>query len=65
MEDKEIVDKVLGEKLENAQKICKEHGFKCNIVREDLHNFVITCDYRLDRVNVEIDEGKITKSYIG
>ena len=65
MENKEVVNDVLGKKLEDAQKICKEHGFKCNIVREDIHNYVITCDFRFDRINVELDDGRVTNASIG
>ena len=65
MEKDVILELVLGKKLEEAQSLCKENGYICCVNREDLHNYMITCDLRFDRVNIEIDEGKITKSSIG
>ena len=35
------------------------------VVRRDDENFVITMDYRLDRINLEIDGGLVTKAYVG
>ena len=65
METDVILKLVLGKNLENSQKLCKENGYICRITREDLHNNVGTCDLRFDRVNIEVDEGAVTNSYIG
>jgi hypothetical protein len=35
------------------------------VVRRDDENYAITMDYRLDRINLEIDNGLVTKTYIG
>ena len=35
------------------------------VVRRDDENYAITMDYRLDRINLEIDNGIVTKTYIG
>lgn len=65
MKEDIILKLILGKKLEEAQKICEENGYVCSVNREDLHHYMITCDFRFDRINIEIDEGKITKSSIG
>ena len=35
------------------------------VVRRDDENFVVTMDYRLDRINLEIDDDIVTKTSIG
>jgi hypothetical protein len=35
------------------------------VVRRDDENFAVTMDYRLDRINLEIDNGVVTKASIG
>ena len=35
------------------------------IVRRDDENFAVTMDYRLDRINLEIDDGMVTAANIG
>ena len=35
------------------------------IVRRDEESFMITMDYRLDRINLQIDDGIVTTTYVG
>ena len=56
---------LIGKSLFDAQEFCKLNKIKHRVVREDIHNYVITCDLRFDRVNLEIDEGVVTNAYIG
>lgn len=35
------------------------------ITRRDGENYAMTMDYRIDRINLEIDNGIVTKSSIG
>ena len=35
------------------------------VVRRDDENFVVTMDYRLDRINLEIDDDIVTKTSTG
>lgn len=35
------------------------------VVRRDDENFAVTMDYRLNRINLEIDNGIVTKTFIG
>lgn len=40
-------------------------GFDYRIVREDGEHFIVTEDYRTDRINLEVDQHKVTKAYVG
>jgi hypothetical protein len=35
------------------------------VVRRDDENFAVTMDYRINRINLEIDNGLVTKTFIG
>ena len=35
------------------------------VVRRDDENYAVTMDYRINRINLEIDNGLVTKTYIG
>ena len=40
-------------------------GLRCRITRRDAEGFMGTMDLRNDRINLEIDNGKVTKADIG
>ena len=40
-------------------------GLRCRITRRDAEEFMGTMDFRNDRVNLEIDNGKVTSVDIG
>jgi len=56
---------LVGKTEEEARKFCEENKFKFRIVKKDGQNFLGTCDYRLDRVNVEIKDGIVTVAKLG
>lgn len=55
----------LGRTPESAQALATSRGLTARIVRIDDQVFPGTTDYRLDRVNLEIDANQVTKAYIG
>jgi hypothetical protein len=65
MESKELLESLIGLDRETASELCKENDYQVRIVREDSINYVITMDFRFDRINLEIDNGVITKCDIG
>ncbi len=56
---------LIGKTEEEARKFCEENKFKFRIVKKDGQNFLGTCDYCLDRVNVEIKDGIVTGARLG
>jgi len=66
MSDKDILFEYLKRKTyKEAQEICKEAKFTLRVVKEDGNYKIVTRDYRLDRINLELENNIITKVYIG
>lgn len=65
MNHKEVIELIKGQTEEIARKIIKENGFDFRISQEDGVDYMLTCDLRLDRMNVVIEKGIITNAEIG
>lgn len=52
----------IGLTLEEAEK---KLGKKARVTREDNESFMVTMDMRADRLNVRLDNGKVTSAYYG
>jgi uncharacterized lipoprotein YajG len=63
-----VADEVIGmseaEAIETIAEISSE-ALTSRIVRRDEESFMITMDYRLDRINLQIDDGIVTTTYVG
>ena len=63
-----VAEEVIGmseaEAIETIAGISSE-SLTPRIVRRDDENFIVTMDYRLDRINLEIDDGIVTTTYVG
>jgi hypothetical protein len=60
-----ILESLIGMTTEDGIIFCDENNYDVRVVREDYNNSVITSDLCLYRVNLEIDNGIITKYDIG
>ncbi len=56
---------LLGETRAMAVTLVMKTSFVCRITRIDGNQFVTIMDMRDDRINLEIDNGRVTKAYIG
>lgn len=61
----ELLEALIGLSKEEGINLCSDNNYKLRIVREDSKNYIITMDLRFDRINLEIDNGIITKCNIG
>jgi hypothetical protein len=63
-----VADEVIGmseaEAIETIEGIPSE-TLTSRIVRRDEESFMVTMDYRLDRINLQIDDGIVTTTNIG
>jgi hypothetical protein len=64
-ESKELLESLIGMTEDNGLKLCKENDYDFRVVRQDSNNYAITMDLRFNRINLEIDNGIITKCDIG
>lgn len=61
----DLLESLIGLTIEEGIKLCTENGYNVRITREDSRNFIITMDVRFNRINLELDNGIITKCHIG
>jgi putative hemolysin len=59
------LEKLIGMNLSDARLFCEQKGYTTRVMREDDMNFFGTCDLRADRVNLELDNGVVTKKDVG
>lgn len=64
MDDK-FIESLIGKYEEEALEIISSSKFTYRIIRRDNTNYIVTHDFRLDRLNLEIDNKKITTISIG
>ena len=55
-----IDEEVIGMEKQAAIDLIKGQGLKARVRSEDGESFMGTCDYRMDRINLHITEGKVT-----
>lgn len=60
-----IEQEVIGMEKQAAIDLIKARGLKSRIRSEDGKSFIGTCDYRLDRINLHIQDGKVIKASKG
>ena len=61
---KEVIGKTESESISLIEGVSSEK-LSARVVRRDDENYAVTMDYRLDRINLEIDGGLVTKAYVG
>ncbi len=62
---KELQVRVLGLDEASAISLLKEQGFRVRVRSRDGSSFMGTCDFRQDRMNLEITNGKVANLMIG
>jgi hypothetical protein len=60
-----LLESIIGKSLEEGIELTKSNGFSTRVTREDNKNFFATMDLRFDRINFQIDNGKISNASIG
>ena len=61
----EFLESLLGLSEEEAVNRCIDNGHRVRVTRTDDRYYIITMDLRFDRVNLELDNGVITKADVG
>lgn len=60
-----LLSSLIGKSRQEGQALCNSAGYQFSLSREDGTVYCITCDLNFSRINIEIDEFKITKAYVG
>lgn len=61
----ELLETLIGMTKEDGSKLCDKNGYMIRIMREDDNDYIGTQEFRPNRINLKIDNGLITESYIG
>lgn len=60
----ELSKSLIGKTKEEALILATDKKYKIRVVREDTNTYLITSDLSFSRINLEIDNGIITKTEI-
>jgi len=60
-----VNDALDGLTREQAEAAAEAAGYTVRVTREDDESYAMTMDYRTDRINIELDGGRVTRAYIG
>jgi len=60
----EVIGMTEEQAIQTIEGISSEQ-LTARVVRRDDENFAVTMDYRINRINLEIDNGLVTKTFIG
>ncbi len=61
---KEIIGMSEAQAIQTIEGVSSEQ-LTARVIRRDLERYVVTMDYSVSRINLEIDNGIVTKSSIG
>lgn len=56
---------LIGKPKSEAKKMIEDNGYVFRITSEDGNNYIVTCDFRMDRINIEINDDIIINAYFG
>ena len=65
MDANNVVTNVVGKEYQDAMNLCKENKLSLRIRCRDGNVYVGTRDYRLDRVNVTLENNIVKEAYLG
>jgi hypothetical protein len=60
-----LIKSIIGKTLNEAKELASFNGYSTRVTREDSINYVVTMDLRFDRINLQLDNGVVTKCNIG
>lgn len=59
------IKQLIGLTETKGRKLATKNYFAFRTTRKNKVNYIITCDFRLDRINAELDNDLITKVGVG
>lgn len=62
---KEFLESLIGKTYGQAEEIAHFNGYAIRKRKEDENNYLGTSDFRMDRINVFIEEGQVTEAKFG
>ena len=62
---KEMEEQLVGKSRNEVEKYLKDNDIRYRYVNIDMMPMVVTCDFRPERVNLSVNEGKVTNISYG
>lgn len=62
---KDTKNQVIGMDENDAVTLIEDNGLRARVVCRNGKHFGVTMDYRIDRINLTVVDGKITRTQIG
>lgn len=59
------LNSIIDKNKSDAKKIVEDNGYVFRITSENSNDYIITCDFRTDRVNVKIENDLIISAELG
>jgi hypothetical protein len=60
-----LIESIIGKTLNEARELASFNGYSTRVTREDSTDYWVTMDLRFDRINLQLDNGVVTKCNIG
>ena len=60
-----LINSIVGKTIEDAKELAGFNGFAIRTVREDGEQFIVTMDHRMDRINIDVENGIVVAARIG
>ena len=60
-----MIKKLIGLTLEQAKLLAAKEGKTIRVMAEDDQNYVGTCDYRIERINLGLKKGLVVEAWLG
>ena len=61
----DIIHSAVGWSEAEARILLGKYGLTTRVLRRDSNPYIVTADLRTNRVNIEVDNGVVTKAYRG
>jgi hypothetical protein len=65
MDEQEFLDTLINLTEEEATNKANENGYYVRVTQRDGKDYMITCDFRIDRINFHIENGFVIEATTG
>lgn len=60
-----LLTSLIGKTLYDARKLCNHNGYSIRVTSVNGTNFALTMDFMFTRINVKLEDNKVTDAQIG
>ncbi len=64
-QEEELLEMLIGMTKKQAIETIEANGYTARITREDDNGYMVTCDFRLCRINLVLEKGLVLTASVG